>query len=283
VAVLGVGGSGASTVAVEMAACLSRLRPTVLVDLDLLHPSLLLYLGQPIAHNLNTIAQDNPQTPIAWETTLTREITRLPVPLSDLHLINGLPHPEARHLVTPAFIDRLVEALRLRFGQIVLDVGSDLTSADTAARAHRQVVRLADRVVLVVQPDYSASWRLRHLITQLDGELRIPVERLEIIVNGIGDGTTIPRHELVEEFGPIMAWVPFDRRRILTARRQRQPLLLAAPGPAERALGRYARQLAKRLGTIDGERMPGWHRWLRLWRRSPLRPTELTKGSSHVG
>jgi hypothetical protein len=255
VAVTGSKGTpGASEFAASLAAMAADRWTCVLVELDALGGGLDLRLGaDPRQGSLlgltRAVASDDSGIGELLERWLTAHEGWPPV-------LVGPPDPEQAvgELARPGVVAATLRALALVHPLVIADIGFLLSEGEeigSACRVHREALVAADAVLLVLG---AREEQLRAGLAQLDSllELRIPTQRLRVVINGVGGPGATTRTvleqvlpaQLAERHFALDAWLPWDGRAL--ARAQRMGLPIAAA----RRRGPYARSLARLLGEL---------------------------------
>ncbi len=231
----GHGSPGRTTVALNLAAALGAVAPTVLVDADLSGPSLAAYLDADPTRNLYMLAHAEPETSREWERAIEQETQPLGPRSPQGVLLCGVPKPEMRIGISPRFFEQMVAELRQRYRYVVLDVGADLLGAEAAV--HRAALGVSRQVVLVSSADLVGLWHARTALGALKNLLQIGAERVALIVNRHDRRYHHGREEIEWALGiPTAAVIPYDHRGVQRALLAQQPLVLDRRSRAARAL-----------------------------------------------
>jgi MinD-like ATPase involved in chromosome partitioning or flagellar assembly len=291
----GAGSPGRTTVAINLATVLGTAAPTVLVEADLCAPALAAYLDRDPSRNVCTLAhavRDNPQ---AWDMALVDELQ----PLSR-HSVMGValcgpPKREMRASIGPAFLERLVAELALRYRYVVLDVGPELLGMDPAAANHRAALASAQQVLLVAGSDLVGLWHARTMLDQLERQLGIERQAVALVLNRYDARHHHSRADVEWHLGAaIAAVIPFDHHAAERAIVQQRPLVVDPASRASRPLLSLAERLTNGKLRLPLERTAdsGLASW---WRRvmagrggvrltaSPRAPERLRAASPHPG
>jgi pilus assembly protein CpaE len=169
------GGVGATSVAVNLAACLAAAKDgeTILLDFDLIFGAVDADLDIIPDNTLYTVLQNFERLD---QTLLKRSMTRHP---SGLYV---LPHPtaiEEAAKIDPECLNRLLGLLKGAFSTVVIDTSKGLQSSDFVA------FEMSDIILVVIQLDLTClrnSARLIGLFRQFDGL----AERVKLVVNRAG-------------------------------------------------------------------------------------------------
>ncbi|MGH3421433.1 MAG: P-loop NTPase, partial [Streptosporangiaceae bacterium] len=117
----GHGSAGRTTLAVNLAACLSGAGPVSLVDADLRGPSVGLALNLDRKRCLSMVAHAEPRTKREWARALDRELQPLSARSPLAMALCGAPKPEMAERIKPAFVDQLLPELHERYRYVVVD------------------------------------------------------------------------------------------------------------------------------------------------------------------
>jgi hypothetical protein len=260
------GSPGASECAASLAALADQRWPTLLVELELLDSTLALRLGtDPQRGSLLGLVRAQaadgalPDLLARWTTAGDRGWPPVLVAPPDpgLHL---------DELARPGAIRSALEAAASVYPLVVADVGALLAlpgELPKAVRVHREALLTADAVLLVIGAREQQLRAGRAQLTLLLDELGIKRERLRIAVSGLGAPGAGNKTELETALNPelaelrlaVDAWLPYDARAAVRARRSGSPLALARPrGPYARALRGLLEQMLLPSQPIPRER-----------------------------
>jgi len=231
----GPGSPGRTTVALNLAAGLGLVAPTVLVDLDLSGPSVAAHVDADPTRNLYMLAHAEPESMSEWSHAIEQEAQPLDSGCVQGSVICGSPKLELRAGITTRFVERLVRELRHRFRFVILDVGSDLLNRETTP--HRAALQAADQVLLVAAADVVSLWHARTGLGLLHGQLGISRDRIALVVNRHDRRFHHGRPEIDWALGVATAAViPNDQAATQRALAAQRPLILGGRGPAARSL-----------------------------------------------
>jgi len=231
----GPGSPGRTTVALNLAAGLGMVAPTVLVDVDLSGPSAAAHTDADPTRNLYMLAHAEPESADEWMHAIEQEAQPLDADCAHGSVICGSPKLELRTGITTRFVERLVRELRERYRFVILDVGADLLSRETAP--HRAALQVADQVLLVAAADVVGLWRARTGLGLLHGQLGIGRERIALVVNRHDRRFHHGRSEIDWALElATAAVIPSDQVATQRALAAQRPLVLNGRGPAARSL-----------------------------------------------
>lgn len=234
-------GVGATELAIEVAAQLRRREETtVLVDADLVAPSLAQRLQSPLTANVYAAID-------AVQHTLTDPTACLTaIPRGGFDLLGGVEHPKHWQDLDPEDLLAIIEALRERRQHVVVNIGSQLEALPSGRHeAARTLVRAADRVLVVTDPTPTGLVRLSRWMVDAR-ELTEP-GRVYVVVNRSDSRDARPQleAELLRTVECAGVWhVPSDRR----LRRAVWDGGLAAPGKFTKAVATLTASAVPRVG-----------------------------------
>lgn len=259
----GQGSPGRTTIAINLAAALGAVAPTVLVDVDLVGPSIAAYLDADPTHNLYMLAHAEPETSREWDHALEQELQPLTPGSPHAGVLCGLPKPEMRTRLSSAFFQRLIAELQRRHRYIVLDVGADFLTADLVL--HRTALGVAHNVLLVISTDLVGLWHGRAALGRLQRHVGIDPARLALVLNRYDHRQHHTRTEIEWVLGVATAAViPFDPRSVQRAAAAQRPVILERRSPAGRAVLDLAeRAHGGHIKLPPDPRGRGHVRWLR--------------------
>jgi len=174
VAVLGPGGTGATTCAAALAQGLARRHDVVLADLAL-------HAEQAVLHDVRDVAPGVQELVDAHRSGGGADARSLTFDVADrgYHLLLGLR--QARHwsALRPRAVEAALASLRREFEVVVADVTADLdgTTADLEERnaLARTAVGAADLLFVVGRPTTKGIHALVRVLTELDRSRAVPV------------------------------------------------------------------------------------------------------------
>jgi MinD-like ATPase involved in chromosome partitioning or flagellar assembly len=222
----GPGSPGRTTVAINLAAALGAVVPTILVDADMSGPSVAAQLDGDPTHNLYMVAHAEPEAAWEWDRAVQAEVQPLDrdrSPYADV--LCGVPKPDMRGRISRQFMERLVGSLQRRYRYVILDTGSELLGSDGAV--HRAAVGLAEQVLLVCSSDLVGLWRARTTLGLLQSHLQISPRRVALVVNRHDPRFHHGRTEIEWALGASTACVvPYDHLGVQRALAAQKPALM---------------------------------------------------------
>lgn len=236
------GGSGKTTIAVNLAAELARRLPGECLLLDLGLP----YNHAALAANVvptGCVAIADARDDRALYATLMRSIARH---RSGLFLLPATQRLEHSELITPDLVQRAANVLLGAFSELVVDLGVGLS--ETALR----VLESADRIVLVVTPELASIKDTAELLELFSSVLMIGMERVQLTLNRPRPDSVISTADVERALGRSLETVlAFEGARLDRAAVTGQLMLHAEP---HSSFSRGIRALADRyFGTVEEE------------------------------
>jgi pilus assembly protein CpaE len=167
------GGSGGTTVTLNLAAQLGRVHPgeVVVVDLSLPFNDLALIANLVPTSALALLGETSQAD---FEESLLS--AALPHPAGFL-VVPGVLHPEQAELVNAELVERAVEVLRRSFRFVLFDLAPQLSSPTLA------VLEGADNVLLLASAELSSLKDFKEAIRVLEEVLRVPRSRVMVALN----------------------------------------------------------------------------------------------------
>lgn len=219
------GGTGTTTIAVNVAAALAQQRPdaVALVDLDT-------QFGQVVTHLLpnvttkRTIADLAGDEPAMDDPDLLRSYATTVEP--GLHIYAGPASPALAELVTPQKVERMLKTARSAYEAIVVDAGSHLDDTSLG------VLEAADQVIIVVRPEM-AGLRAVAALTAYLREIRALRPGTLYVVNHLSGREMVRLRDIEQVLGTRVAVeIPPDPYIFLRAVNEGEPVVRAAPKSA---------------------------------------------------
>lgn len=222
-------GVGATEIAIEAAAGLrARDEIVVLVDADLVAPSLAQRLRTPLTANLFAAVDAVHKDPARVRQVLTL------VPRGGFELLGGAEHPKHWQELDLDDLLAVLAVLSRSHQQVLVNVGSHLEALPNERHdLARALVRAADRILVVAEPTPSGLVRLSRWMVDA-AELTDP-GRVHVVCNRGDVRDTRPQveAELLRTVDCAGVWhVPFDRK----VARAHWACSLAAPGRFTKAV-----------------------------------------------
>jgi CRP-like cAMP-binding protein len=226
------GGSGRTTITLNLAAQLGRAHPgeVVVVDLSLPFNDVALLADLVPTNALAGLAQGRVAN---FEESLLS--AALPHPAGFL-VLPGVLHAEQADLVSAELVERAVEVLHRSFRFVLFDLAPQLTSATLA------VLERADSVLLLANADLSSLKDFKEARRVLEDVLRIPRQRILVALNHRSAQGVIDRARAESTLGqPLTCEFDFEGPKLDQAAVRGEILSLIEPrGSMARASGLIA-------------------------------------------
>ncbi|GAC1317976.1 MAG: hypothetical protein NVSMB2_12340 [Chloroflexota bacterium] len=272
----GAGSPGRTTVAVNLAASLGAVAPTILVEADLIAPAVAAHLGLDPSRNMCPLAHAVREDSHAWSAALADEIQPLSRASAGADVLCGPPKREMRASVSAAFLQQLLGELSHRYQYVIVDVGSDVLGLDSVAACTRAVLVAADDILLTSRSDVVGLWHAQVAVGHLDHHAGVDLTRVRVVLNQFERRFHHSPDEIAHHLGlPIVAVVPADVRAAEKAKADQQLMVLDTSSRASRALVKLADDVHAHSPTsvsdTDRPRRSPWWRRLVLRSHTPQR------------
>jgi pilus assembly protein CpaE len=229
------GGSGSSTLAVNIATLLAKEHQSaLLIDLKLEAGDLAALLDLKPTHTLAELCQNAERMDrIMLERSLAKHAT-------GIHLLAPPRAFADIGYVTPEGVRQVLALGRALFPYVVADLDH------TFREEQLQVLNQADLVLLVLRLDFVALRNTQRYLEHLD-RLGVPADRVRLVVNRYGRPKEVPAAKAEEALGvKIFHYVPEDPKTINRANNNGVPAVLESPS------ARVSRSLAKLAAGVNG-------------------------------
>ncbi|HJX11810.1 MAG: hypothetical protein A2Z03_07440 [Chloroflexi bacterium RBG_16_56_8] len=217
------GGSGTSSIAVNLAVALAQLYESEvpLVDLALESGSVSLMLDLIPRTTLSNLAKEDLA---ALDEALLKEYSQRHS--SGVRLFAAPASPVLAELVTPKLIQTTLPLLRRSYMHTVVDTAHQLNELNLAA------FDVSDQIIIVLTPDM-LSMKSTTTILETFRSLAYPPERLFIILNWAFSKRGLPQKEIEAALGlPISLVIPHDSDATVRAINEGVPVVTAQPNTA---------------------------------------------------
>lgn len=238
IAVLGPnGGSGSSTVAVNVAAALGSVKgakPVGLIDLKLESGDLASLLDLKPTHTLADLCHNAARLDrVMFERSLGQHSSGVRLLAAPLHLSDV-----AR--VKPEGIAQALTIARNEFPYVIADVPS------TFREEPKVILHQADVVAIVFRLEFSSLRNVRKTLEAMEA-LEIPADKIRLVVNRYGQPQEVPFGKAEEALGQkIHHYIPEDAKAINRANNHGVPVVIeAASAKVSRSLSQLAISLSQ--------------------------------------
>jgi pilus assembly protein CpaE len=243
VAVLGAsGGSGASTLAVNLAACLAREhKSAILVDMKLHAGDLAPLLDLKPTHTLADLCQNvSRMDRVLFERTLAAHQCGIKL-LASPRQFEGLEN------LTLEGIGQVLALSRVAFPYTVADIDPSLREAQF------QILRHADVVLFLMRLEFNALRNARHAIEYIERK-GIDRNRIRLVASRQGQPKEVPAAKIEEVLGlKFFHAIPDDPKSVNRANNSGVPVVLDAPSSA---FGKSVGRLATAVNTVVANNRP---------------------------
>lgn len=214
------GGSGRTTIALNLAGHLAKAHPGEVALFDLALP----YNHAALMTNLvptNSLALLASTPPAAFEERLLSIVLHHP---SSLMVVPTVMRPEEADLITPELVERTLEVLHRTFRYVVIDLGTQMSDAVITA------LERANRVLLVATPELASIRDVLELQRILTDVLKILPSRVMVALNHRTPKAVIGVAELEKHINhPVVCEVPFEGSKLDEAAMRGEILSVADP------------------------------------------------------
>jgi pilus assembly protein CpaE len=254
IAILGSrGGVGCTSIAVNLGATLaqSSSNSVALVDLDLALGDADVALDLVADYTLADVALNVDRLDMQF---LKRSLCKHS---SNLSL---LPHPvqlEDASMIREDHLQRVIGLLRASYTHLILDLSKSFSPTDVTA------LRMSDVILLTAQLELSSLRNVVRMLMALGNDQQL-VDKVQVVLNRVGNGSTISVKQAEETIGKPIYWqIPEDVRAVQEARDHGMPLVQHAPrSKAQQSLMGLAQSLTgKAIQPAAASRSKGWALW----------------------
>ena len=229
------GGSGATTIAVNLATVLAaEHRSALLIDLNLHTGDSSALLDLRPDHTIAELCQNAARLD---RTMFDRSLARHP---SGVHLLSPPQLHADTQYITPDGVRQVVGLARGAFPYVVIDLDH------TFAPEQVEAVRQTDLFVLVLRLDFTCLRTARGALDHLD-QLGVARDAVRVVVNRYGRANEIPAGKAEEALGVKIAhYVPEDAKSVNRANNNGVPVVRESPS------ARVSRSLAQLAASVNG-------------------------------
>jgi pilus assembly protein CpaE len=226
------GGTGTTTIAVNVALALANHRPeaVALIDLDTQFGQAVTYLDVSTKRTIGELAADDPALDDA---ELMRSYATRVEP--GLHVYAAPASPALAELITPDVVARLLKTARATYEVVVIDAGSHLDEATL------NVLDSADAVIVAIRPEMAALRAVLSLNAYLR-EIGALHQGTLYVANHLFAKEMVKLRDMEEVLGArISVEIPHDPYAFVKAVNEGVPIVRAAPrSVAAQRLGQLA-------------------------------------------
>jgi pilus assembly protein CpaE len=229
------GGSGSSTLAVNVAAVLAKRHQTAaLLDLKLETGDLAALLDLKPTYTLADLCSNIERMDrTLFERSLARHT-------SGVHLLGAPRHYDDIGRVTPEGVGQALALARSAFPYVVVDLDHSFRPEQV------EVLREADNVLLVLRLDFASLRNARRALEHFE-RLGIGRDRIRLVVNRYGQPKEVPYSKAEEALGmKIFHYVPDDPKTVNRANNNGVPVVTESPST------RVAKSVTKLAISVNG-------------------------------
>jgi len=209
------GGCGTSLIATNLA--MTQKAPTVLVDLNLQSGDLEILLGLKPKFSLADVVENRDRLDDAllasYITPHSKNVSLLAAPMK----------AESAEDIEPKHIYEVVELLRQRYDNVIIDLPHNFDSVTISALDH------ADQILVVLTLEIHAIRSTRRALEIFD-RLGYPRKKVRLIVNRWGKNIDLNQKQIEDFLGErVIAFIQSDYRAAVNSINLGQPLVESAP------------------------------------------------------
>lgn len=213
------GGTGTTTIAVNVAMALAERKPdrVCLIDLDLQFGQVLTFLNLQLRQSIADLARDDQglREPELLRTYAIKHD-------SGLHVLAAPGSPELAELVTAEVVDKTLGTILGTYDHVVVDAGSTLDERVLTAFEH------ADQVVFAVTPDFPAIKAVHSLLDYLTDAGTVGA-KATFVLNNMFARDILKLHDVESALGTkVAAELPYDPFLYLKAANEGIPVVNGA-------------------------------------------------------
>jgi pilus assembly protein CpaE len=229
------GGSGSSTLAVNLATVLAKQHKiAALIDLKLETGDLAALLDLKPTYTLADLCHNIARMDrTLFERSLTRHA-------SGVHLLGAPRHYDDIARVTPEGVHQALALARSSFPYVLVDLDHSFRPEQV------EVLREADVVLLVIRLDFASLRNARRALEHIE-RLGVDRDRIRLVVNRYGQPKEVPYAKAEEALGlKIFHYVPDDPKSVNRANNNGVPVVTESPST------RVAKSVTKLAISVNG-------------------------------
>jgi pilus assembly protein CpaE len=210
------GGCGTSLIATNLA--MTQKNPTVLVDLNLQSGDLELLLGLKPKFSLADVVENRDRLDDALLASYITPHSK------NLSLLAAPTKAESAEDIEPKHIYEVMELLRQRYDNVVIDTPHNFDSVTISALDH------ADQILVVLTLEIHAIRSTRRALEIFD-RLGYPRKKVRLVVNRWSKNIELDQKQVEDFLGErVIAFIQSDYRAAVNSINLGQPLIASAPG-----------------------------------------------------
>src|SRR5678815_26754 len=210
------GGCGTSLIAANLA--MTQKSPTVLVDLNLQSGDLELLLGLKPKFSLADVVENRERLDDALLASYITPHSK------NLSLLAAPTKAESAEDIEPKHIYEVMELLRQRYDNVVIDAPHSFDSVTISALDH------ADQILLVLTLEIHAIRSTRRALEIFD-RLGYPRKKVRLVVNRYSKNIELDQKQVEDFLGErVVAFIQSDYKAAVNSINLGQPLIESAPG-----------------------------------------------------
>jgi len=232
------GGSGTTTIAVNVAVTLARRtrQETVIVDLNFQYGCLPVFFGIEPIYSMTDVAHNESRLDVqllrSFLTKVTPQLFYLAAPLN----------PEEADDIFPAHLEMTLGLLRTQFAHVILDTPHILDPNTVAALDH------ADAILVVTTTDLASLYTTKRALETFR-RLGYEAEKIRLVVNRYAKNKEVPLEKIGDVLGQNIALALVeDPRAVLEAINMGKPLALSE---SKSPLVRQFAELVKLIAPVE--------------------------------
>jgi pilus assembly protein CpaE len=238
------GGTGCTTIAVNLAVCLHNEETrVVLVDANLQFGDVAIFLNEQVKNSILDLApRVDEMDPEIVDSVMIKNAA------SGVHIMASPSRPENAEKVNADQFAKLLRYLRQLYAYVIVDSSAYLTDVTLA------VLDVADSIVLVTTQDIP-SIKNDRLFLDLLMTLNIPLEKIAFVMNKFDKRIAISAEKVGENLKQeVVAVIPLDERTVIPAVNRGVPFMLDnKTQPAARGIYTLAEALRAKMIKRDTE------------------------------